>query len=474
MPLAGLSDISATRLRGHMSVLASDEMEGLETGTPGFDRAAAYVVDQLRALGLKPGAEDWRQSMTIRRSQADEANTSLRVQLGGSAAELSYGEDFVTYGMRGADEAIVEGDLVHAGDGVSVPGGLLDAYRGVDVRDKVVVLTAGAPSSMGDSERSFYGDERQKAVEAAARGARAIVLVDDPRIPWDLRVQTARQLGTSETHPAPAADDSPIPLFSEPVRHKATTRRVRARRHVKAGADGWRPRELASAPTARELPSSNVVAILPGRDPQIAREHIVVLAHCDHVGIGTPVDGDGIYNGAVDNASGVAAMLEIARALASAPLLRSVVFLCTTGEEQGLLGARHFVAHRASMPRAIVAAINIDGTSIQPFSSLDVRGGVNSSLGVIADDVARQTGLQLRHEGLGVGGSDHSPFLLAGIPPVWIGATLPDDWMRTRYHKPSDDMQQPIDFDAVARFTQFVAMLTRLVGDSPRSPSWRR
>lgn len=466
---------SADRLREHMAVLASDEMEGRETGTPGFDRAAMYVAGQLRALGLRPGADAWRQSMTIRRTQVDEAGTSLTVQVGPRVVAFTYGTDLVTYGVRGgAENMTVTGALVSAGDGVSVPDRSVDAYRDIDVRGKIVVLTSGAPASLSDSERSFYGDETQKVTAAAARGARAVLLVDEPQIPWPVRLHAARQLGTSETDPLPTANGQPIPLFY--VSQPAAARLLGA-----AGvAGGPRPAAPDAARAtlrlrqhSREVPSANIVGILPGTDSRVAREHVVVMAHCDHVGVGAPVNGDVIYNGAVDNASGVAALLEIARALTIAPPARSFVFLCTTGEEQGLIGSRYFVAHRDSMPGPIVAAINIDGTSIQSFTSLEVRGGSNSSLGAAAEAAARRIGLQVVQEPLGVGGSDHAPFLLAGIPPVWIGATLPPDWMATHYHTPQDDMQQPIDFDAVARYTHVVAALASLVGVAPAPPAWR-
>ena len=161
------------------------------------------------------------------------------------------------------------------------------------------------------------------------------------------------------------------------------------------------------------------------------------------------------------------------RLLAAAPPARSTLFLCTTGEEQGLVGARAFVAQRDRLPGPLVAALNIDGTSIQPFRTLDARGGSQSSLGTLAEEAGRRAGIGVRHESLGVGGSDHAPFLLAGIPPIWIGAALPDDWMRTRYHTPQDDMAQPIDFGAVAAYTQFVSTLARLIANAPTRPAWR-
>lgn len=470
-----VAPISGARLKAHMTVLAADDMEGRETGTPGFDRAAAYVAEQLRLSGLTPGAAQWRQELFIRRTRVDEAGTALTLQLGREAWALKYGEDYVTYGVqRDEVQTLVDAALVYAGDGVSVPSQGLNPYQHLEMRDKIVIVIAGAPTTLSEGERSFFGDATQKATTAAAHGARALLLFDNPQIPWELRVRAARQLGTSDTQPPTTSSANAIPVV---YLHQRFAERLGTGASAASRPIG--PRENSRATLrlrqqSREVQSANVVALLPGRDPRVAREHVVVVAHCDHVGVGEPSRGDAIYNGAVDNASGVAALLEIAREFAARPLARSMVFLCTTGEEQGLIGARYFVAQRHRLPGSIVAAINIDGTSIHPFTALDIRGGLNSSLGAVAEEAGRRTGIAVRHESLGVGGSDHSPFLMAGIPPLWIGATLPDDWMRMRYHTPHDDMQQPIDFDAVAAYTRFVWTLAMLVADAPTQPVWRK
>lgn len=465
--------VSAARLNAHMSLLAADEMEGRETGTHGFDRAATYVADQLRSFGLTPLGDQGFQHLTIRRTRVDEAATSLRLLLGGDVWHLRYGEDYVTYGVQRTDETTSAADVVDAGDGIVLPSLQLDAYRHLDVRDKVVVVSLGTPPVLSESERSFFGEATQKAATAAARGAVAVLLVDAPQIPWELRVRAARQLGTNDTRPPTSRVTSiPIVYIHQRVAERLLAAQGRTSPPVAGQLDGIRA-TLRLRQQSRDVRSANVVALLPGRDPSLSREHVVIVAHCDHVGIGEPSNGDAIYNGAVDNASGVGALLEIARTLAARPAARSVAFLCTTAEEQGLIGARYFVANRDVLPGPIVAAINIDGTSIQPFTVLDVRGGSQSSLGALAEEAGRRMGIEVRLESLGVAGSDHSPFLLAGIPPVWIGATLPDDWMRTRYHTPHDDMHQPIDFEAVANYTRFVASLAEVTANAPTKPAWR-
>ena len=371
---AGVRSITANRLRAHMAVLAGDAMEGRETGTRGFDLAAAYVVDQFRALGLSSFSGGYLQPMTIRRGRPDEDETTLDVTVHGTRATLVYGRDFVTYGVRGSSNAATSGPLVFVGDGVTVHSAGIDAYRGLNVTGGIGVAFPGTPESLTPSERSYYGDARAKAENAAAQGFGALLVVDDPRIPWDLRVRAARQLGVSESLSADRPPTVPVVYLSPPAAEKILGELDGS--IVPVGA------RLGSATlhvrqTIRQVRSANVVAIWPGTNPGGASEHVVVMAHLDHVGIGTPVNDDAIYNGAVDNASGVAAMITIADAFASFPTrpTRSIVFLATTGEEQGLVGSDYFVRHPPIPLHRVVAALNVDGTSISPFEQLDIRGG---------------------------------------------------------------------------------------------------
>ena len=451
-----------------MAILADDAMEGRETGTRGFDLAAAYVSDQLRRLGLSPVSGGYLQPMTIRRARPIEGETTLDVTVEGAHERLVYGRDFVTYGVRGTSSATVSGRIVFVGDGVTVPGRAIDAYQGLEVSGDIGIALHGAPMSLTPSERSYYGG--QKAANAAARGVGALLLLDDSNIPWELRVRTARQLGVNESLIADSRPNIPVVFLSRPAAKKILRLDGSALRvGAVLGAAKLHVRQ-----TSREVQSVNVVALWPGADPVGAVEHVVVTAHLDHVGIGAPLNDDVIYNGAVDNASGVAALITMADAFASLPTRprRSILFLATTGEEQGLVGSDYFVRRPPVPIDSVVAALNIDGTSITPFEQLDIRGGSNSSLGGIAEAAAKQMGFSVRLQPLGVGGSDHSPFLLAGVPPLWIGAALPNDWMQTRYHTPQDDMRQPLDLGAAARYTQFVFVTAYLTADAPDRPTW--
>ncbi len=467
----GFERITAERLRAHIAVLADDAMAGRETGTPGFDLAATYVVDQFRELGLSPVGNNYRQLMTIRRARPVEGETTLDVTIQGRRERFVYGQDFVTYGVPGTTSAAVNGRIVFVGDGVTVPGDAIDAYQGLEVSGAIGIALAGAPASLTASERSYYESSRQKAANGAARGLGALLLRDDANIPWELRVRAARRLGISEALPTDRPPTVPVIYLSEPAAKRIFGDLEGST--LEAGTVLGEA-ELHVRQTSRQVRSANVVARWPAADQISPPEHVVVMAHLDHVGIGAPVGGDAIYNGAVDNASGVAALITIADAFVSLPTrpARSIVFLATTGEEQGLVGSDYFVRHPPMPIDSIVAALNVDGTSIRPFEELDIRGGSNSSLGLVAEAAGKRLRFGVRHQPLGLGGSDHSPFLLAGVPPLWIGAALPDGWMRTHYHTPQDDLSQPLDLGAAARYTQFVFLTSYLTADASDRPTW--
>ena len=463
--------ITAGHLRRHMTVLADDAMEGRETGTPGFDLAAAYVADQFLTLGLKPVRGSFLQQMTIRRAKPIEEETTLEVAIGGESEPLVYGRDFVMYGVPGTSIGDIQGRILFVGDGVVMPDRGLDAYKGLEVSGDVGVALHGAPASLTASERSYYGGVGQKSENGAARGLGALLLIDDSNIPWELRVSSARQLGVNEALATEETATAPVVFLSEEGAKKVFGSLDAA--SFKVGAVLGEAR-LRFRQTSRQVQSANVIAVWPGSDDVGSREHVVIMAHLDHIGIGVPVDGDPIHNGAVDNASGVAALITIADAFASLPArtARSIVFLATTGEEQGLVGSSYFIRHPPFPIESIVAALNIDGTSITPFEELDIRGGSISSLGTVAEAAAARLRFRVRLGPLGIGGSDHSPFLLAGVPPLWIGAALPDDWMGTRYHTPQDDMKQPLDLAAAARYTQFAFVTAYLTANTSDRPTW--
>jgi hypothetical protein len=463
--------IGADRIRAYMAVLADDDMEGRETGTRGFNRAARYVASEFERLGLEPLSKGYMQNLLLRRARVDEARSSLSIDLGGTRDALVYGDDFVTYGSTSAADVSVSGEVLFVGDGVTTPNRRIDAYRGLDVRGKIVIALPGAPASLRPSEKSLFDDVKGKAENAASHGAAAFIIVDD--VPWALRVRAAHQLGSTAWLPQRTPRTVKAVLYlSGPAAARLFGKRVdRTTGQVGAvlGTASLRVRN-----DLREVKSANVSALLRGSDARLSREYIVVTAHLDHVGIGEPIRGDAIYNGAVDNASGVAALLTIAKSFSALPMrpARSMIFVATTGEEQGEVGSDYFVHHPPVPLEQIVANLNIDGISFTGFEEVEVGGGADSLLGAHAQSAAERLGLRAKNTYIGLGGSDHSPFLEMGVPALWIGAALSDDWMNTRYHTPQDDMTQPLEFAPAVRYTQFVFETACLIAQAPQRPRW--
>jgi Peptidase family M28 len=386
-----------------------------------------------------------------------------------------YGSDFVSYGDTSARNVDLASEVVFVGDGVTVSGRGIDAYRNVSVRGKVVVAVPGSPDSLSESEAALFGDAKTKSANAADHGAAALLLVEEEHIPWELRVRATRQLGSSEWLP----------------QHKDA--RLKAVAYINRDAAGRLLRQQIDQPLPRsgtvlgsaalkmtteltDLRSANVWGLMGGSKPPLSSEYVVLTAHLDHLGIGESVGGDAIYNGAVDNASGVAGLLAIAQAFAALPAkpARSILFVATTGEELGEVGSDYFVHHPPVPIAGIVASFNIDGLSVTRFADAVAAGGANSTLGQVAEAAGRAIGIRVKNESIGIGGSDHSPFLEAAIPVLWIQAALSDDWMSTRYHTVRDDMSQALDFEAAARYTQLVFAATYITAQSAERPAWNR
>jgi hypothetical protein len=487
VPVAAVAQSTpAERIAAHVRVLASDSLEGRGTATRGYDAAARYVIAQFRDAGLAPGAGDgWLQRVPLRRASVDTARSAVEIVDGeGARTRLALGRDVVL--LPGACDTTLEAPVVFVGHGVTAPEVGHDDYDGVDVRGKVVALLGGTPAAVTGDARAWYA--ATKGENAAAHGAVGVLRLwgaDDERAGgWDV---VARTLGGAV-----------FVLADSGAGRRAARPRVQAQLGPAAtaallghAAPPAGPVELlasvrlAVATSATDAATDNVVGLLRGSDPRLRDEYVVVTAHLDHLGIGTPVDGDSIYNGAVDNASGVAAMVEAARAVAAMPERprRSLLFVAVGAEEPGSLGSA-WLARHPPLPRgAIVANVNVDGGAAWAFDALVARGADHSTLAravaagaaaagerVVPDPIPERTSLA---------GSDQWSFLVAGIPAVALGTArsgearrLAVEWAATRYHAPGDDLTQPLDFEAGARFARALAAVAHAVAQAPERPRW--
>ena len=424
----------------HVAALADDSMRGRQTGSPEHRKAASYVAAQLARYGVTPGAAGkWTQPVRFRSRRIDESRSSLALVRHGAAEPLELGPD-ATISMRVDNAPALEAPLVFLGWGLTVPEAKHDDLAGIDVRGKVVVLLAGGPPSIPAPLLAHSQRVRWEALRRA--GAVGIISISNPRamdIPWE-RSMAAR------LQPSMALADSAL-SETRGQRLAVTFNPARAEK-LFAGSGRTFAQMLALADSGKALPrfalpasirarvavetapveSENVVGILPGSDPALAKEYVVISAHLDHLGVGAPVGGaggDSIFNGAMDNASGIATLIETARALKESGrrLRRSVIFLAVTGEEKGLLGSRYF-AHRPTVPRAsVVANVNADmPLPLFPLTSVIAQGLEESSLGADLRVAAGALGLRVLADPEALRNafirSDQYSFILAGVPAI--------------------------------------------------------
>jgi hypothetical protein len=508
---AAMEQLQKEPFRAHMAFLADDLLEGRGTGKRGHELAARYVAAQFEALGLKPAGVDgtYYQKVPLREITVDPEKCALGLTEGGSTTELKWGEDFLMRGSPVAQDASVEGPVVFVGYGVRTPDGKYDDYAGVDVKGAIIALLSGAPPSLPSELQAHLSSGREKLRLARDHGAVGVIALrtakSDRSLPWARVV-----IGTG--FPSMfwlGPDGTPSDSFPE-IRASATlavgaserlfAHAPKAWADVQRDADASRPQSFAlplratirSISRHEAITSPNVAAVLTGSDPKLAQEYVVYSAHVDHLGIGKPINGDSIYNGAGDDASGTAALLVIAKAFRSLPHppARSILFLGVTAEEKGLLGSDYF-AHFPTVPiHDIVANVNMDGASIfYAFKDIVPLGSADSSLDAVVRRNAARLGLKVstdpEPEQHYFVRADQYSFVRQGVPSVIIsegeeakdpavnGKKFGEEWIATRYHAPSDDMSQPMDLNASVQFMQMDFLVGYDVAQERARPTWK-
>jgi Peptidase family M28 len=486
----------------HVQFLADDSLEGRGTGTPGFEQAAAYMVEQFRAAGLQPaGVNGYRQPMDFEVVQIDETRCTLDLLRDGRAQAVKLGDDAVLGGSAHA-AGIVEAGAVFIGYGLTVPELHYDDLADQDARGKIVVYVTGGPAEMSGPIKAHYqsSEERRKALIKA--GAIGTISIQNPRsaeVPWSRIASSVFQPHMELSDPGQGVPPPlPVSINFNPERAEMLfAGSGHSFQGILADLNAGKPLPhfpLAAkvraqvAMTRSKVQSENVVGLLPGSDPELKKEYVVVSAHLDHLGIGEPVNGDRIYNGAMDDASGDASLIEIARAMKdSAPKLkRSILFLSVTGEEKGELGSQYFAAH-PTVSGPIVADINMDMyLPLFPLKYLEVQGLGESTLGDDVRAVAAMAGVQVQADKEPEHNrfirSDQYSFIKRGIPALafkfgYIPGTPEEKtfkaWYAERYHAPSDDLSQPVNLAAAAQFDTILEKLALRVADADHRPEWK-
>ena len=487
----------------HVEALANDGMEGRNTGSAGHKRAADYVAAQFRKAALEPAGAGggFIQPVAFNTRKIDESKSSLALVRDGAEERLALGED-ANISMRVDPAASIKAPLVFVGYGLKIPERGIDDFAGLDLKGAVVVHIAATPKSLPGPLQAHFGSagERWKMYKAA--GAVGVISIANPKtmdIPWArstlARLQPAmsladKSLGETEGEQIsvtmnPAHADK---LFAGSGHTFAEMLAL-----VDAGKPvpgfALRPRVEARVAVERtQVESQNVAGLLRGSDPRLRDEYVVLSAHLDHLGIGGAINGDTIYNGAMDNASGVAAMLEVAAALheSAAKPRRSILFVAVTGEEKGELGSLYFAAHPPVPRDRIAANVNTDMfLPLFPLKTLMVLGLDESDLGADIRATARDLGLAVQADPEPQRNrfvrSDQYSFIKMGIPALAMKvgyepgspqAAIAAKWTAERYHAPSDDLSQPIDHSAAAKYVVVVRDLAIHVANRSDRPKW--
>jgi hypothetical protein len=507
---AAMESIRPEAIRAHMNFLADDLLEGRGANSRGYEISARYMATEFESMGLAPAGDagTYLQNVPLRSVRPDEPNTTMSLIRNGKAETLVFRKDFLAPGDPARKETSVEAPVIYVGFGVTAPELSYDDYKGIDTKGKIVAMVFEAPN-FESSLKAHYSSFEQKITNAAAHGAVGLIVVDDPVLeglyPFKEQVRDLSRPALRWL----TKDGVPNDYF--PQLRGGAVLSLDASKQLFVGS-GHTPEEVFQAAkegkslafalplTAKihnqakleDVSSHNVVAKLEGSDPALKNEYLVYSAHLDHLGIGEPVKGDSIYNGALDNAYGCAILLEVARAFSkmNPRPKRSILFVAVTGEEAGLLGSDYFAHYPTVSKEAIVANVNMDEDQmLWPLLDIIPFGAEHSTLDSVVKRAAERLHLSLSPDPMPEQvifiRSDQYSFVKQGIPAVYPSPGIKSndpkidpvaifkDWEATRYHQPQDDMQQPgLDFDQAVKYAQFAYLCGWLVTEDPARPTW--
>jgi Zn-dependent M28 family amino/carboxypeptidase len=485
-----------------ISFIASDANEGRQTGSAGYMRAADYVISRMKAEGLEPAGDGgFLQQVAFEQQVVDQdASKAMLVNADGSGAALKVGDALLISPGGEPRPASVDAPLVFIGYGLGLPKQGYDDFAGQDLKGKIAVVISGGPSNISAAIKS---DARaNRARELAKLGALGVISLTTPHqieIVWSRQRLIAHQAGMyladPKFHTVPdgfftaSADPAQAEAFFKGSGHSFAEMSALADASKPVPRFALKPRLRATIVASRKsLTSPNLIAKLEGRDPKLKSEYVVVSAHLDHLGIGAPINGDRIYNGAMDDASGVAAVLDIAHRIETGPRpRRSILFAIFTAEEKGLLGSRYFATNPTVPKNDIVADFNFDmPLPLWPLKMVYLPGETESTLGAVARAAGAQQGIQVvpdpnpdRNVFIR---ADQYSFVREGVPSLFMKFgflkntpeyKIEHDWRAHRYHSPSDDLMQPGIFkeDAV-KLDAFTAAIALRVANADKRPEW--
>ncbi|NYT42516.1 M28 family peptidase [Sphingomonas sp. R-74633] len=495
-------------LKSHVMFLASDAMKGREAGSPEFNIAAQYVASQFYAAGLKPAGDDggFLQSVPLISYKLDSGTLALTAKSG--PVTLEAGKDFIVGANPETPDFTLTAPVVFVGYGIVGQG--RDDYKGVNVKGKIVAYFGGAPESFPGEIGAHFSNPASKAEIAARHGAVGTITLESPRTaktrPFAFYAGYATRARFTWGNPngtghisAPGTPGLGMismaggeKLFAGAKQKWAAVLKAAEADNAVFKAEALPVTVTVAAKTAlTPVQSYNVAGMIPGTDPTLSKEIVVLSAHLDHIGVGRPdKTGDTINNGALDDAVGIASLIEEAKRFKGAETKprRSILFLAVTAEEKGLIGSDYFANHPTVPAEAIVADVNLDMPIITyKFQDVVVYGATHSTLGPIVERAGKAIGVPLSDDPLPGENifvrSDHYNFVRKGVPSVflWPGAGGPgraaiDDFMKNHYHQPSDEVGQlpAIDWESGVRFVDVNYRIAREIADGDQRPLWNK
>lgn len=506
----GRSLFSPERIRADVTFLADDLLRGRDTGSEGYRIAANYVAAEFARLGLLPAGDDgsYFQEVPFQTAQVYEDGGSMSITVAGETRELSMGDDFFMSGSVKNPAGEASADLVFVGYGIHAPEISHDDLVGLNLDGKIAVAISGAPVSFNTEIRAHHGSSTTKRATLGERGAVGLITFSTRESEKQRPFSRLKRFIGFKSYDWVAADSgaedaSPLKIGA------AVSHDVAATLFKGAEADLETVLEQASAGAPSGFPlktkasmkrdstlsetfeSPNVLAVLEGSDPELKDEYVVLTAHLDHIGVSTTAVGDKINNGALDNASGVSILLEVARAYVSANERprRSILFAIVTAEEKGLLGAEYFVHYPTVNKSELVANVNVDmPILLYDFSDMVAFGAERSTLGPITEQALAKIGVTMSPDPMPEQGiftrSDHYRFVQQGIPSVFLvtgwgegvggkdGGAIFRQFLGKIYHSPGDDLSQSIDYAAGAKFAHANWLIASAIANDDARPTW--
>jgi hypothetical protein len=499
------ADIAAAqRVRADVEFLASDLLEGRDTGSKGYDIGASYVASRFRAIGLTPGgnAGGWYVEVPFRRA-VHSGTPVAAIVTGNQAKALRSGTDFAARPSLTQQQRSIDAPLVFAGHGISDPRLGIDDYAGLDVRGKIVVVLDGTPPGLPTEVSAHLNS--YKPVIAGEKGAAGLIQVsgtgsrpnfnllayyDRPVVDWVDQSGKTKSQSTDIPLVATISKDIAGQLFRAAGKDASRVFAAPEKPGTLAGFAIPARFRLTDQMQWNDFTSPEVIGLLPGSDPALKDQYVVLMGHLDHLGIKADAKPgqDSIYNGALDNAAGVATMLEAAREFVASgkPPRRSVLFIANTGEEKGLRGADYFAAHPTVPEDKIVSVVDLDmPLLLYPFTDVIAFGGDHSTVARTIADAAASMDVKVSpdpmpEEAIFVR-SDHYRFVTRGVPAILLmtgfangGAPIWKDFLANTYHKVNDDLSQHILWNQGARYAELNYRISRALADADQRPLWYR